>query len=100
MVTPAEDFEVQCTTVSLVALLIAPLASLLLRAERPEQFAIVGEVGAVNAGVTFPGSAEVKVPTMAVGFGGQPLSDVGISGQVERDLRRLFAGGRGGGLSA
>lgn len=47
----------------------------------------------VNAGVTFPGSAEVKVPTMAMGFGGQPLSDVSISGQVERDLRRLFAAG-------
>ena len=54
----------------------------------------------VNAEVIFPGSAEVRVPTPAVRFGGQPLSDVGSSGQVERLRRRLFAAVRAGGLRA
>ena len=43
----------------------------------------------VNAEVNFPGSAEVKVPTLVEDVGGQPLSDEGVSVREGRDFRRL-----------
>ncbi len=46
-------------------------------------------VQTVNAEVNFPGSAEVKVPTLVEDVGGQPLSDEGVSVREGRDFRRL-----------
>ena len=37
-----------------------------------------------------PSFSPSKIPTLEDGIGGQPLSNVGIFGQVERDLRHSF----------